>query len=42
MEGEIGLRAIFERFPDLRPLPTARRRGTRILRGFENLPTTLT
>lgn len=42
MEGEIGLRAIFDRFPDLRLLPGARRRGTRILRGFENLPITLT
>jgi cytochrome P450 len=42
MEGEIGLRTIFERFPDLRVLPGARRRGTRILRGFENLPITLT
>ncbi|MDT7785137.1 MAG: hypothetical protein QOF58_3556 [Pseudonocardiales bacterium] len=42
MEGEIGLRSIFERFPDLRPLPGAHRRPTRILRGFERLPTSLT
>ena len=41
MEGEIGLRSIFARFPDLRPLPGANRRPTRILRGFERLPTRL-
>ncbi|KZB88640.1 cytochrome P450 [Amycolatopsis regifaucium] len=41
MEGEIGLRSIFERFPDLRPLDGARRRQTRILRGFETLPAAL-
>lgn len=41
MEGEIGLRTIFDRFPDLATLPGARRRPTRILRGFERLPTTL-
>jgi cytochrome P450 len=38
MEGEVGLRAITERFPDLRLLPGARRRPTRILRGYESLP----
>ena len=38
MEGEVGLRAIAERFPDLRLLPGARRRPTRILRGYETLP----
>ncbi|MGW6934538.1 cytochrome P450 [Lentzea sp. NPDC054927] len=42
MEGEIGLRTIFSRFPGLSPLPGARRRPTRILRGFERLPTSLT
>lgn len=41
MEGEIGLRTIFDRFPDLATLPGARRRPTRILRGFERLPTVL-
>jgi cytochrome P450 len=41
MEGEVGLRAIWERFPDLRLEPGARRRETRILRGFETLPATL-
>jgi cytochrome P450 len=38
MEGEVGLRMLFERYPDLRRLPGAERRPTRILRGFENLP----
>ena len=38
MEGEVGLRAITERFPDLRLLPGAGRRPTRILRGYETLP----
>lgn len=41
MEGEVGLRAIWDRFPDLRLERGARRRETRILRGFETLPATL-
>jgi hypothetical protein len=41
MEGEVGLRALTERFPDLRLLPGARRRPTRILRGYESLPASL-
>ncbi|GAA5124437.1 cytochrome P450 [Alloalcanivorax gelatiniphagus] len=41
MEGEVGLRAIWDRYPDLRLEPGARRRETRILRGFESLPATL-
>lgn len=41
MEGEVGLRAIFERYPDLRLLPGATRRRTRILRGWANLPARL-
>ncbi|MDX3195121.1 cytochrome P450 [Streptomyces sp. MN03-5084-2B] len=41
MEGEIGLRTIFGRFPGLRVLPGGRRRSTRILRGYENLPAVL-
>lgn len=41
MEGEVGLRAIWDRFPELRLEPGARRRETRILRGFETLPATL-
>jgi hypothetical protein len=38
MEGEVGLRMLFERYPDLERLPGAERRRTRILRGFEKLP----
>ena len=41
MEGEVGLRTLFERYPDLRLEPGAVRRGTRILRGYEQLPVTL-
>jgi cytochrome P450 len=41
MEGEAGLRALAERFPDMRLLPGARRRRTRILRGYETLPARL-
>jgi len=41
MEGEIGLRSVFERFPDLKVLPGAERRTTRILRGYEHLPVAL-
>lgn len=41
MEGEVGLRAIFDRFPDLRVEPGARRRRTRILRGYATLPARL-
>ena len=41
MEGEVGLRALAERFPDMRLLPGARRRPTRILRGYERLPARL-
>ncbi|ONI80054.1 cytochrome [Actinosynnema sp. ALI-1.44] len=38
MEGEVGLRAVFDRYPDLRLKPGATRRTTRILRGYERLP----
>ena len=41
MEGEVGLRALFDRYPDLRLTPGARRRDTRILRGFAHLPARL-
>jgi cytochrome P450 len=37
----VGLRALFERYPDLRVEPGAVRRSTRILRGYEKLPVTL-
>ena len=38
LEGEIGLRMLFERYPDLRVDGEPRRRTTRVLRGFESLP----
>jgi cytochrome P450 len=41
MEGDVGLRLLFERYPELRVLPGARRRSTRILRGYEQLPVVL-
>ncbi len=41
MEGEVGLRTLFERYPDLRLEPGSARRGTRILRGYGRLPVTL-
>ncbi|HTU74162.1 MAG TPA: cytochrome P450 [Trebonia sp.] len=41
MEGEVGLRVLAERFPGLRLLPGARRRPTRILRGYVTLPARL-
>ena len=41
MEGEVALRTLFERYPRLQTLPGARRRETRILRGFETLPVRL-
>jgi cytochrome P450 len=41
MEGEVGLRVLFERFPGLRLTPGATHRTTRILRGYEHLPARL-
>lgn len=41
MEGEVGLRALFDRYPQLQTLPGARRRDTRILRGYGTLPVRL-
>lgn len=41
MEGEIGLRALFERFPQLALAGTPSRRGTRTLRGYSSLPVRL-
>ncbi|WP_448622199.1 cytochrome P450 [Geodermatophilus sp. URMC 65] len=41
MEGEVALQALFERFPDLAPAGSGRRRGTVILRGYESLPVVL-
>lgn len=42
MEGEVGLRALYDRFGSVELLPGAERRTTRVLRGWENLPATLT
>ena len=41
MEGEVGLRSLFDRYPDLELLPGAHRRPTRVLRGWETLPARL-
>ncbi|EWS99749.1 cytochrome P450 [Intrasporangium oryzae NRRL B-24470] len=41
MEGEVGLRTLFERYPEPRVHNGAVRRSTRILRGYERLPVTL-
>ncbi|MDO5502507.1 MAG: cytochrome P450 [Actinomycetia bacterium] len=42
MEGEVGLRRLFDRFPDLEVLPGGRRRHTQLLRGYATLPARLT
>lgn len=41
MEGEVGLRAVFERYPHLRLAGGGTRRPTRILRGWASLPVRL-
>jgi cytochrome P450 len=41
MEGEVALRALFERFPDLTPAGPPHRRPTRTLRGWDAMPVTL-
>jgi cytochrome P450 len=41
MEGQVGLQTLFERYPALRVEPGGVRRSTRILRGYETLPVTL-
>ncbi|NYI80119.1 cytochrome P450 [Nocardioides panzhihuensis] len=41
MEGEIGLRLLFERFPDLELVGDRERHPTRILRGYSRLPAKL-
>ena len=41
LEGEIGLRALFRRFPQLELAGAPRRRSTRVLRGFDALPVRL-
>jgi cytochrome P450 len=40
-EGEVGLRAFFDRFPDVRAAGAGSRRDTRVLRGWSTLPVTL-
>ena len=40
VEGEVGLVSLFDRFPDLALAPGARRRSTRVLRGWDRLPVT--
>lgn len=40
-EGEVGLRAFFDRFPDARPAGAGSRRDTRVLRGWSILPVAL-
>lgn len=40
-EGEVGLRAFFERFPDARLAAEGSRRETRVLRGWASLPIAL-
>jgi cytochrome P450 len=41
MEGEVALRALFERFPDLAPAGRPERRSTLILRGYAAMPVVL-
>jgi cytochrome P450 len=38
LEGEIGLRTLFERFPELSLAGSPTRRGTRVLRGYDEIP----
>ncbi|MGH3675523.1 MAG: cytochrome P450, partial [Mycobacterium sp.] len=40
-EGEVGLRAFFDRYPDARLAGTGSRRDTRVLRGWSSLPVRL-
>ena len=40
-EGEVGLRAFFDRFPEARVAGTGSRRDTRVLRGWSTLPVAL-
>ena len=41
MEGEVALRALFDRFPDIAPDGAPHRRPTRILRGYDAMPVAL-
>jgi cytochrome P450 len=40
-EGEVGLRAFFDRFPDVRAAGAGSRRDTRVLHGWSTLPVAL-
>jgi cytochrome P450 len=41
LEGEVGLRSLFDRFPELSTVGPGRRRETRVLRGWASLPVRL-
>ncbi|MGH4026259.1 MAG: cytochrome P450 [Pseudonocardiaceae bacterium] len=41
VEGEVGLQALFRRFPDLAAAGPPRRRPTRVLRGYDAIPVNL-
>ncbi len=41
MEGEVGMRRLFERFPDLALAGPPHRRQTRVLRGYDSMPVVL-
>ncbi|MDQ3899272.1 MAG: cytochrome P450, partial [Actinomycetota bacterium] len=41
LEGEIGLQALFCRFPDLTLADAPHRRPTRVLRGYDSIPVRL-
>jgi cytochrome P450 len=41
LEGEIGLQTLFDRFPDLALAGSPTRRGTRVLRGYDEIPVRL-
>jgi cytochrome P450 len=41
LEGEVGLRALFDRYPDLQLTEPGLRRPTRVLRGWQSLPVRL-
>ena len=40
-ETEVGLRALFDRYPDLREAGRPVRRDTRVLQGYSSMPVTL-
>jgi cytochrome P450 len=41
LEGEVGLRSLFDRFPELTLVAPGQRRPTRVLRGWQSLPVRL-